>query len=100
MRERHTHEGNFDCVFLKKLPPDPHPEGDELEQVKLVRRGCSIYSVRPLQCRVWPFWPEIVASREGWALAGKRCHGIDQGRLFTEAEIAARRDAKDWPEEE
>ena len=26
--------------------------------VPLRRRGCSIYPVRPLQCRTWPFWPE------------------------------------------
>ena len=31
----------------------------------LRRKSCSIYGVRPLQCRTWPFWPENLASPGG-----------------------------------
>jgi len=27
---------------------------------------CSIYGARPLQCRAYPFWPEVAGSREAW----------------------------------
>lgn len=27
---------------------------------------CSIYAARPLQCRAYPFWPEISDSQETW----------------------------------
>ena len=38
----------YDCVFLKEDP-------------ERGRKTCSIYPVRPLQCRTWPFWPENLA---------------------------------------
>src|SRR5690348_8341345 len=25
--------------------------------------GCSIHAVKPTQCRIFPFWPELVESR-------------------------------------
>src|SRR5262249_27242391 len=28
--------------------------------------GCKIYPVRPLQCRTFPFWPEIVSHPLRW----------------------------------
>ena len=27
---------------------------------------CSIYEVRPIQCRTYPFWPSLLESRETW----------------------------------
>jgi len=42
--------------------------------------GCSIYPVRPLQCRTYPFWPEIVNRRRDWRRESRRCEGIDRGR--------------------
>lgn len=26
--------------------------------------GCRVYGARPTQCRTWPFWPEMLKSRE------------------------------------
>jgi Fe-S-cluster containining protein len=40
---------------------------------------CSIYPVRPLQCRTYPFWPELVGSRRAWQREAVRCEGIDRG---------------------
>jgi Fe-S-cluster containining protein len=66
--------------------------------VRQIKRGCSIYQVRPLQCRTWPFWPEVIKSPATWARAGKGCPGINNGtRHFTPKQIERIRDAADWP---
>ena len=40
-------------------------------------KTCSVYDVRPTQCRTYPFWPEIVMSKVEWETEGKvRCEGI------------------------
>jgi len=59
---------DYDCVFLT------HDASG--------KRGCSIYPVRPTQCRTWPFWPENIASPRDWADAAKTCPGMQQGGAF------------------
>lgn len=44
--------------------------------------GCSIHPAKPTQCRLFPFWPELVEKRSGWASAAKFCPGIGQGELI------------------
>jgi len=51
---------------------------------------CTIYPARPLQCRSYPFWPEILRSRESWLSEASRCPGIDRGRLWSFREIRER----------
>ncbi len=41
--------------------------------------SCAVYDVRPDQCRSYPFWPELVASREAWEHEAARCEGIGRG---------------------
>src|SRR3954454_20260637 len=84
----------YDCVFLTEQKVEPG-NGDRVVQPK---RGCSIYPVRPLQCRTWPFWDGNLASASAWKRAGKGCHGIDRGRAFSRDEIEKLRDAQDWPQ--
>ena len=43
--------------------------------------GCSIHEVKPTQCRIFPFWPELVESRREWKRTAKYCPGLDQGPL-------------------
>jgi hypothetical protein len=71
-----------DCIFLT-----PCVDG---------KRGCAIYSVRPNQCRTWPFWNWNLATRDDWDEAAKRCPGMNHGREFTFEEIEARRTQKQW----
>jgi Fe-S-cluster containining protein len=52
-------------------------------------KGCGIYAVRPRQCRTFPFWPSIIASREAWTRCQEECPGIGKGRLFSAEEIEA-----------
>ncbi|QQO08149.1 YkgJ family cysteine cluster protein [Breznakiella homolactica] len=58
---------NFDCVFWKE--------------------GCTVYESRPLQCRTFPFWHSIVASRDYWDIYKQDCPGIGRGPVRSMAEI-------------
>ena len=53
---------------------------------------CRIYAARPLQCRIWPFWPSNVSSLRAWQDAGRRCPGIGRGRTWSEAEITRQKE--------
>ena len=44
--------------------------------------GCSIHPAKPLQCRVFPFWPELVESRREWLTTARYCPGIGKGPLI------------------
>jgi uncharacterized protein len=43
--------------------------------------GCGIHPAKPLQCRTFPFWPELVGSAREWQRAAHRCPGIGKGPL-------------------
>lgn len=44
--------------------------------------GCSIHPAKPTQCRIFPFWPELVGSRREWLkVARSYCPGMGQGPL-------------------
>ncbi len=44
--------------------------------------GCSIHPAKPTQCRIFPFWPELVDSRREWRKTARYCPGIGQGPLI------------------
>lgn len=48
----------FDCTFLKD-------------------NRCSIYSVRPKQCRTFPWWKDNLESPKTWKETARRCEGIN-----------------------
>jgi Fe-S-cluster containining protein len=90
LKETRNTAGQYDCVFLQDVK---HKDGT-------VKRVCSVYEARPLQCRTWPFWDGVLASRQNWERAGERCHGINQGsRRFARQQIEALRDAIEWPDD-
>lgn len=47
----------YDCIFLKD-------------------KKCQIYSVRPTQCRTFPWWPHNLKSEKEWREAARTCEGI------------------------
>lgn len=49
--------------------------------------GCQVYMSRPQQCRSWPFWPEVIASKTAWQEASAVCPGMDQGRVYERKEV-------------
>lgn len=65
---------SFDCVFLKD------------------QKFCTIYNVRPKQCKTYPFWDEVFSSEDAWMEESTRCEGINKsdGTSFSEDEIQER----------
>jgi len=60
------------------------------------QKKCTIYSVRPTQCRSWPFWPTNLNSPDSWNKAGERCPGINRGRRYSLEEIGKIKKIKNW----
>jgi len=48
----------------------------------LLEGGCSIHPAKPTQCRLFPFWPEFVATADTWNELRELCPGIGQGPLI------------------
>jgi Fe-S-cluster containining protein len=51
------------------------------------KNGCSVYPVRPTQCRTFPFWPEITKAKTRWDEQALTCQGIGKGRRWSRQEI-------------
>ena len=67
LRER----SDYDCIFLTD-------------------KGCAIYKARPVQCRTYPFWKNVMESEESWKNEGKSCPGIGKGNVIPNKEIERR----------
>ena len=79
-----TERSNGDCVYLVS---------------KNGKRMCSIYPVRPLQCRTWPFWDVNLKSPRAWADAADNvCPGMNNGKLHSFEHIEKTRLRKSWDE--
>ena len=59
----------FECIFWKE------------------NAGCSVYPLRPVQCRTYPFWSNVLKDEENWNKEKERCPGINEGELFTKEKI-------------
>jgi uncharacterized protein len=49
--------------------------------------GCTIYPLRPHQCRTFPFWFSNLRSEDRWRRIQDKCSGIGRGRLYRRDEI-------------
>ena len=76
-----TEKPDGDCIFLKR------------EDGKTM---CTIYPVRPLQCRTWPFWSRNLRSSNTWNEAHKTCPGMNNGKHHDFVTIETRRTQKSW----
>ena len=65
-------KANGDCVFFDRT------------------KGCTVYPVRPAQCRTWPFWESNVESPEAWERTARTCPGAGAGDLIPAEEITRR----------
>lgn len=65
----------------------------------LVEGGCSIHEAKPTQCRIFPFWPELLDSRREWATTARYCPGMGKGPLIQidTARAQAREMAEAYP---
>lgn len=55
------------------------------------RDQCTIHEVKPVQCRTYPFWPELLDDAGAWFRERSDCEGIEQGPLISLEEIEARK---------
>ncbi|MBI4718428.1 MAG: YkgJ family cysteine cluster protein [Planctomycetes bacterium] len=76
-----TEKPDGDCVFLKR------ENGKSL---------CTIYDVRPLQCRTWPFWDENLRTPEAWDAAHVKCPGMNSGKHHDYVQIEITRTRRSW----
>jgi hypothetical protein len=47
----------------------------------LLTDGCSVHSIKPLQCSSFPFWPELLAKASERRDAAQYCPGMNKGPL-------------------
>ena len=81
LRHSLTEKPNGDCIFLLS-------EGG--------KRRCSLYTVRPLQCRTWPFWTSNLKTPGDWTAAGETCPGMNNGKKYDYVQIETIRTKKSW----
>lgn len=87
-----AHLGLTRAAFLKRYAY-PLRNGHSLKEkangdcVFFADNKCTIYAVRPTQCRTYPFWPETVRSEAAWRQTCKECPGIGEGRVYEKEEI-------------
>jgi Fe-S-cluster containining protein len=66
----------------------------------LTDEGCSIHPAKPTQCRIFPFWPELVESRREWLKTARYCPGMGKGPLvkieFARDRARVMREAYPW----
>lgn len=48
---------------------------------------CTVYEVRPRQCRTFPFWRQFMHRKRDWEALTAGCPGIGVGRLYSPPEI-------------
>jgi len=63
---------NGDCVFYER------------------EVGCTIYAIRPRQCRTWPFWDSNLKTSAAWERTKTVCPGSGRGELISAEEITRR----------
>jgi uncharacterized protein len=71
-RQTLREKANGDCVLYDK------------------QKGCTVYPVRPAQCRTWPFWESNVETPDEWKKTCELCPGAGQGELIPAEEISRR----------
>ncbi len=59
-----TETEGYDCIFYDR------------------DQGCTVYEDRPCQCRTWPFWDRVLASKRTWEIEAQGCPGMNRGRHF------------------
>ena len=48
---------------------------------------CGVYQARPIQCRTWPFWPEVMNAKTWNKEVKTFCPGVGKGKVHTAEEI-------------
>jgi Fe-S-cluster containining protein len=62
---------------------------DEAGRCLFFDNGCTVYPLRPGQCRSFPFWFSNLRSEDRWRRVEKACPGIGHGRRYSREQILA-----------
>lgn len=82
VRELHTRKARGKRTIREK------PNGDCVFFAR--GKGCTVYAVRPPQCRTWPFWDSNVETPDDWKKTCETCPGAGTGELIPVEEISRR----------
>jgi hypothetical protein len=70
-------ENKYGLKAKKDEHKDIHPsEADHC--IFLHNNKCVVYKAKPTQCTTYPFWPDIMWSKETWEDEKSFCEGIDR----------------------
>jgi Fe-S-cluster containining protein len=47
----------------------------------LTAEGCSVHPAKPTQCRLFPFWPELIEDNKELKATAEWCPGLGKGDL-------------------
>ena len=86
------HLGISDDAFLKQYTRNEGKylsliDRDREDCIFLKENKCTVYTVRPIQCRTFPFWPQNLKSQKRWLLVQDECPGIGTGKAFSKGKI-------------
>jgi Fe-S-cluster containining protein len=45
--------------------------------------GCSVHPAKPTQCRIFPFWPELIEDKRELKVTARWCPGIGKGNVVS-----------------
>jgi Fe-S-cluster containining protein len=49
----------------------------------LEAEGCSVHLAKPTQCRVFPFWPELIEDKKELKETAQWCPGLGKGNVVS-----------------
>lgn len=62
-------------------------QGSTDDCIFLAKHRCSVYEGRPMQCRTWPFWPEVLKPKAWHGEVAAGCPGIGKGKVWSREEV-------------
>jgi len=69
----------FDRRHVRRVDGNETIRLTENGDCSLWKDGCTVYPVRPRQCRTYPFWPEHLRSPAAWEREMMQCEGMGRG---------------------
>ena len=73
--------------FLRRVGDGLSLIDNDRQECIFWEKGCTIYPVRPTQCRTFPFWRENLESPAAWDAVESVCPGAGSGRVYDLVQI-------------
>jgi Fe-S-cluster containining protein len=78
---------SFRKKYLRSLGNRYSIREDPRGRCVFYQNGCAIYTLRPNQCRTYPFWLQNLRAEKNWRKVVHECPGIGKGRKYQKEEI-------------